>query len=156
MVSSDDDDLWQTFTKTVKKQTNRSRHIGEGPKPKPKVNYDLPISTPAVGQSYFLVQLSPKELRQIAIDASIDLHGFTSEQAEQKLILFIQKAQQRGCRWVCIITGKGTVERPSVLKKMLPQVLETMAHLVVGFSKAKQHHGGDGAFYVKIRRLRPK
>ncbi|WP_425411963.1 Smr/MutS family protein [Methylomicrobium agile] len=44
---------------------------------------------------------------QFGLDAEIDLHGLTSEEAKRQLLIFLQRAVIDGCRCVLIIHGKG-------------------------------------------------
>ena len=96
------------------------------------------------------------------IDARIDLHGRTQKQAHTALLRFLQRAQDDGARIVLVVTGKGTVrgERgPSgergVLKRQVPMWLSLpeFRSFVVGFEDAHVGHGGEGALYVRLRRL---
>lgn len=99
------------------------------------------------------------------IDGTIDLHGMRQSEAHGALIRFIETRFARGDRTVLVITGKGLkkleddaavlVER-GVLRAMLPFWLTSpdLAPLVSGWDYAAQWHGGDGAFYVRLKRVR--
>ena len=99
------------------------------------------------------------------IDGTIDLHGMRQVEARAALGRFIHARWSRGDRTVLVITGKGLkkldddaaviVER-GVLRSMLPIWLSEpdLAPLVAGWDAAAQDHGGDGAFYVRLRRVR--
>lgn len=99
---------------------------------------------------------------RIDIDARIDLHGMTQDHARRTLGHFLHGARARGHRLVLVITGKGkTAARsrepgesaPGILKRRLPEWLAEpeLRHLVTGYARAHQRHGGEGAFYVTIR-----
>ena len=94
-----------------------------------------------------------------AIDGRIDLHGLTQAAAESSLKHFLREAQADGAKVVLVITGKGTEgssgER-GILRRMTPHWLSSPAlrEVVVGFEEAARGHGGSGALYVRIRRLR--
>lgn len=106
------------------------------------------------------------------IDARLDLHGKTREQAHRILKSFILNAQSRGHRTILVITGKGdqsiarhtlhshdvvhTPERTGILMRHVPQWLNEpeFASMVVGFQPAHPKHGGGGAIYIRIRRIR--
>lgn len=93
------------------------------------------------------------------IDARIDLHGLRQEEAQRRLITFLQGAQARGHKLVLVITGKGApgadayAER-GVLRRAVPMWLSSPAarSVVVGFETAGPTHGGTGALYVRIRK----
>jgi len=93
-----------------------------------------------------------------AIDARLDLHGLTQAQAHSALLHFLRNAQVRGARLVLVITGKGVRgdgER-GVLRRQVPQwlTLPDFRAIVLGFEDAHVAHGGEGAIYIRIRRLR--
>lgn len=99
------------------------------------------------------------------IDGTIDLHGMRQVEAHAALTRFIHARYARGDRTLLVITGKGLkklsddaaviIER-GVLRQMLPIWLTdpNLAPLVAGWDAAAQGHGGDGAFYVRLRRDR--
>lgn len=99
---------------------------------------------------------------QVAIDGTIDLHGMRQAEAHAALRRFLHARVSRGDRTVLVITGKGLrgadggtaiVER-GVLRAMLPIWLaeRELAPLVSGWDVAARGHGGEGAFYVRLRR----
>jgi DNA-nicking Smr family endonuclease len=103
---------------------------------------------------------------QIGIDGTLDLHGMRQDQAHKALRRFIIARSGRGDRTVLIITGKGLkkldgdaariVER-GVLRAMLPIWLSEpmLAELIAGWDQAAQGHGGEGAFYVRLKAVAP-
>lgn len=89
------------------------------------------------------------------IDASIDLHAMTQDEAVSQLHRFLTQARSRNCRHVLVITGKGrSPHSEGVLRRMLPIWLsrEPFSGLVSGVRPAARGHGGDGAFYVRLRK----
>lgn len=93
-----------------------------------------------------------------AIDGRLDLHGLTQSQAHATLLQFLRAASAREARLVLVITGKGARgdgER-GVLKRQVPQWLSLpeFRALVIGFEDAHVAHGGEGALYIRVRRLR--
>ncbi|MGD9649435.1 MAG: Smr/MutS family protein [Dongiaceae bacterium] len=89
------------------------------------------------------------------IDAKLDLHGLTQAQAHAKLNQFIIKAAASGKRSVLIITGKGR-QGQGVLRQYLPFWLNhpDLRPYLLAFSQALPQDGGDGAFYVLLKRRR--
>lgn len=96
----------------------------------------------------------------VAIDRRIDLHGMTQAAAEERLRRFLVDAQADGAKVVLVITGKGkpgaTGEERGVLRRVVPMWLAApyLRPVVVGFDEAGPTHGGAGALYVRIRRIR--
>lgn len=97
-------------------------------------------------------------------EGRIDLHGMTMDAAHPALVGFILRAQADGKRLVLVITGKGRagdhgVLYPTprgILRRQVPHWLETppLAQAVLQVSSAHIRHGGEGAFYVYLRRGR--
>ena len=101
------------------------------------------------------------------IDSRIDLHGMRQSQAHSALRRFLFACAARGDRNVLVITGKGTrvdlertrdymAEERGVLRRLVPQWLREpeFRAIVISYTTAAQQHGGDGALYVRIRKLR--
>ena len=96
-----------------------------------------------------------------APEARIDLHGMTLAQAHPALTRFIHDAHHRGRRLVLVITGKGNPARApfagserGVLRRQVPVWLHsgTLGAIVLQVLPAHQKHGGEGAYYVCLRR----
>ena len=106
------------------------------------------------------------------IESCIDLHGMNLEEARVRLLDFITHRRMQGLSLVLVITGKGASpfaghtlhgrdyfyapEREGRLRRQLPEWLheaQFRTH-VTGFQPAHPRHGGGGAFYVKLRRIR--
>ena len=99
---------------------------------------------------------------QQSVDASIDLHGMRQDEAHFALHAFLRREQRRGCRIALVVTGKGALvpslfgDERGVLRRMVPHWLRLpdLRSLVLGFEEAEQRHGGSGALYVRLRRLK--
>jgi len=98
-----------------------------------------------------------------AIDTRIDLHGMTQSQAHDALHRFLRQAQANGAKIALVVTGKGTrtaarggSSEGGVLKRQVPMwlALPEFRPFIVGFDQAHVSHGGEGALYVRLRRLR--
>jgi DNA-nicking Smr family endonuclease len=97
-----------------------------------------------------------------AIDARIDLHGYTQARAHSALLAFLQRAQNDGARLALVVTGKGVMRgerhdaERGVLKRLVPiwLALPEFRPFVLGFEVAHVGHGGEGALYVRLRRAR--
>jgi DNA-nicking Smr family endonuclease len=89
---------------------------------------------------------------KIEVEARLDLHGMRQRDAHAQLRRFLMTAQARGLRHVLVITGKGADQAAS--KSFYEEAEPEFASLVVSFSPAPRRLGGQGALYVRLRRLR--
>ncbi len=97
-------------------------------------------------------------------EARMDLHGMTLDRAHPALMRFILTSSASGKRLVLVITGKGRdrddggpIPTPrGILRHQVPQWLTTppLNTHVIQFTPAHLSHGGDGAYYVYLRRQR--
>lgn len=96
-------------------------------------------------------------------EARIDLHGMTQAEAHPALTGFILASQAMGRRLVLVITGKGDRQRDQgqwfarhsgVLRHQVPHwlTLPPLRTAVMQVSAAHARHGGEGAYYVYLRR----
>jgi DNA-nicking Smr family endonuclease len=104
--------------------------------------------------------IEPKRKRRIVrgrdeIAGRLDLHGLDQDRARQVLHEFLLRAHDDGARAVLVITGKGRTGE-GVLRRRAPEWLADPAlrPIVAGLSQADRHHGGDGAFYIALKRKR--
>lgn len=97
---------------------------------------------------------------QLPVDAHCDLHGLTRERAREVLAGFLAQAQARHCRCVVVVTGKGQrgplEPHTGVLKAALPHWLNEPGNRqrVLAFAPARPRHGGEGAFYILLKKSR--
>jgi len=112
-----------------------------------------------------LAQLGRRERAQLSrgkkpIQARLDLHGMTQARAHRALQAFLHRAHGEGLSFVLVITGKGSSRdaesERGVLRRQVPLWLglPEFRSLVVGFEEAHVGHGGEGALYVRIRRVK--
>ncbi|AKH68842.1 hypothetical protein IMCC21906_01163 [Spongiibacter sp. IMCC21906] len=123
---------------------------------------DIPILDP-----YYLlefrrdgVQLGVfRKLKQgkYTIEARLDLHKMTVEQASQQVFNFIRDAMAMDLRTVMIVHGRGfhNKEGGAVLKSYINHWLPEMAD-VQAYSSAQPQHGGAGAVYIMLRKSERK
>ena len=101
---------------------------------------------------------------RLSPEARIDLHGMTIAQAHPALTRFILDAASSDRRLVLVITGKGKTKdddgpmpmRHGVLRHQVPHWLHSMPlkpH-ILQITEAHLKHGGQGAYYVYLRRSR--
>lgn len=129
------------------------------PKPTPKPAH-VPRAAPLDRQTSR--QLDKGRLE---VEAKLDLHGMRQRDAHAQLRRFLKTAQAKGLKHVLVITGKGVGQTASksfyeedergVLRNAVPHWLSDpeFASLVVSFSQAPRRLGGEGALYVRLRRL---
>ncbi|MCZ0961310.1 Smr/MutS family protein [Paracoccus benzoatiresistens] len=97
---------------------------------------------------------------KLAPEARLDLHGMTLAAAHPELIGFVLSCHARGHRLVLVITGKGRGDhgplptRPGALRHQVPHWLHMppLAPVVQQVTPAHYRHGGEGAYYVYLRR----
>lgn len=108
---------------------------------------------------------------RIAIDAKLDLHGLRQDEAFHRLQGFLHACSARGLSTVIVVTGKGGVRPASgpqeligytgpergILRRNLPLWLDQpdLRAIVASYAQASIRHGGDGAFYIHLRKRRP-
>jgi DNA-nicking Smr family endonuclease len=102
--------------------------------------------------------LHPNTMRKlrrgkIRIEAELDLHRMTSEQARKEVATFLAHCKVRGKRCVRIIHGKGlgSMEKKPVLKGKVDLWLRRHND-VLAYCSARPMDGGTGAVYVLIKR----
>jgi DNA-nicking Smr family endonuclease len=165
--------LWDQITRSVRPLA-RSRAASavtpaESTRPAPAAHTHA-IARPAAPAPKPTPRLGPIERRQkqrlargvVPIDARLDLHGKTQDEAYAALVHFLRRAQSEGARFVLVITGKGSGARDDrsergVLKRQVPLWLRLpqLRAQVSAFEQAHLGHGGEGALYVRLRRQRP-
>lgn len=108
-------------------------------------------------QTFLRRGLPPDILRKLrrgqwSVQAEVDLHGHTIDEAHDALSDFIVEARQRGYRCVRAIHGKGLTSpnREPVLKG---RVRKWLAHWdeVLAYCEAPPHAGGSGAVLILLR-----
>jgi DNA-nicking Smr family endonuclease len=173
-----DFELWSQVAKTVDPlRPLRHRPVKEAPLPLPEPApapaisgkalrippslppYQAPLPSPGPHRG----SIEPDLRRRLArgrteIDARIDLHGLRVDEARIALNRFVHARLAQGARTLLVITGKGSPDAESgrgILRTMLPIWLAepSLAPVVSGFGHAAREHGGEGAFYVRLRNI---
>ena len=96
---------------------------------------------------------------------SIDLHGYTLEEANKSIENFIIKSYQEKINKLIVVTGKGLHSNNekdpyvskdlSILKYSVPEYIENnieLKKIILEITNAKIEDGGDGAFYIHLKR----
>jgi DNA-nicking Smr family endonuclease len=178
-LSDEDRRLWNRIRETVKPLPGRSIQpprlkdvlARDEPHPVPQESaagkaqgggtrlppYIPPVSVAGEGNkpSLRLDEPTARKLQKgkLKIDARIDLHGMTQDQAHMSLTRFIDEARDADRRIVLVITGKGR-GGGGVLRRLVPEWLAEgrLRPAVSGWREANFVHGGEGALYVRIKR----
>ena len=100
---------------------------------------------------------------------SIDLHGYTLEQANKVIEEFIKKSYLDGVNKLIVVTGKGLHSQNekdpyvskdlSILKYSVPEFLSTnksLMNIIYEIKDAKIEDGGAGAFYIYLKKNNKK
>jgi DNA-nicking Smr family endonuclease len=181
-LSDEEEALWTGFARSIKPL--KSAKPGTKTSPKSSATPSV-ASAPAASQTRThpvaprqtppapsppLAPLGRRLKQRVArgrepIDARLDLHGMTQQEAHAALLRFLHRAQADGVKTALVVTGKGLRKssrtdghdadsRPGVLKRQVPMwlALPEFRLLVVGFDDAHVGHGGEGALYVRLRR----
>ena len=98
---------------------------------------------------------------------SIDLHGYTLEQANKVIEKFILKSFEEKISKIIVVTGKGIhsdVEKDpyvskdlSILKYSVPKYInnnQSLMKIITDIQDASVEDGGSGAFYVFLKKNR--
>ena len=96
---------------------------------------------------------------------SIDLHGYTLDEANKVIEKLVFKAYSEKIRKIIVITGKGlhsNVEKDpyvsknlSILKYSVPEYLnnnKALMNIIYDITDAKIEDGGSGAFYIYLKK----
>lgn len=100
---------------------------------------------------------------EFPVEATLDLHGKTEDQAFEAVDEFIRRSWLSGKRCVVIVTGKGYHQEDSdyfnpkgKLKERVPLWLNRreLRPLILAYRHPEAKLGGSGALYILLRRKR--
>jgi DNA-nicking Smr family endonuclease len=96
---------------------------------------------------------------------SIDLHGYTLEEANRSIENFITKSYEDGINKLIVVTGKGlhsqnekdpyVSKNLSILKYSVPEFIsnnQSLMKIIHEMKDAKIEDGGAGAFYIFLKK----
>jgi len=96
---------------------------------------------------------------------TIDLHGYTLEQANKSIEEFVIKSYEEKINKLIVVTGKGlhsqneknpyVSKNLSILKYSVPECIENNTDLmkkIIEIKDAEIADGGSGAFYIYLKR----
>ena len=98
---------------------------------------------------------------------SIDLHGYTLEEANKTIEKFIYKSFEEKINKLIVVTGKGlhsqnekdpyVSKNLSILKYSVPEFIEnnkSLMNIINEIKNASLEDGGSGAFYIYLKKKR--
>lgn len=94
---------------------------------------------------------------ELPIEARLDLHGHSQDEAQEALLAFVERAWRERRRTLLVITGKGRrSEGEGILSAAVPRWLNTepLRRHLLAFARARPKDGGAGALYLLLRRQR--
>ncbi|MBU1690434.1 MAG: Smr/MutS family protein [Gammaproteobacteria bacterium] len=137
----------------------RRNRADTNPLPADALSDHIPQELTETGEEFFfqrpgVAPLTMKRLRRgyWGIQAELDLHGMTSDEARACLIGFLDECKQLGLRCVRVIHGKGlsSRNREPVLKLKAASWLMQRDE-VLAFCQARPIDGGSGAVIVLLK-----
>ena len=107
-----------------------------------------------------------KKIKKISYKSkTIDLHGFTLEEANKTVEEFINKSFKEKINKLIVVTGKGlhseNEKNPyiskdlSILKYSVPEFIsknKNLMNIINEITDAKIEDGGEGAFYIFLKK----
>jgi DNA-nicking Smr family endonuclease len=90
---------------------------------------------------------------RLAIEARLDLHGLTQDEAHRAVAGFVGGSRAGGLRCVLVITGRGAVGG-GILRQAVPRWLDEpgLRRHLLAIAPAQPRDGGAGALYLLLRR----
>ena len=89
-------------------------------------------------------------------EKSLDLHGLSQILAQERFSNFIISSSLKGIKCVLVVTGRklGLYGPEGVLRASVPGWIKKyeVRKYVLSYSYAQQRDGGDGAFYILLRK----
>ena len=102
-------------------------------------------------------------------ERSIDLHGYSLDEANKTIEDFINKAFSENINKLVVVTGKGLHSENekdpyvskdlSILKYSVPEFIKNNSNLmsmIIEVKEAKVEDGGSGAFYIFLKKKKTK
>ncbi len=147
-----------TIYKTVKKNIAQE-----------KTNKQLNTSTPIKNSEFSLAKIDLRKAVKkgsFYIDKKIDFHGRSLLQSKEMFNKIIRECYNKGQRCLLFVTGKGLFksklseenEKPRLYHGVIRSSFvdwarsKELSKFILSFEQASIEHGGDGAFYVYLRK----
>tara|TARA_B110000263_G_scaffold238214_1_gene239238 strand:+ start:115 stop:663 length:549 start_codon:yes stop_codon:yes gene_type:complete len=122
-------------------------------------------------KSFYTIEKTPinKKLKQgkIPVDKKIDLHGYSLFEAETLFFQTIKECYLSNLRCILFVTGKGSKQHNvdsekthklyygKIRSKFYEWLISpSLQKYILSYEGADIHHGGDGAFFVYLRKIK--
>lgn len=175
-VNEKDIDEFRRAMQGTRPLESDARVPGEAPRPKPKARFTRADEKKVLSESleddidtiehgyggalrFHRAHVGRRTMRKLqrggfAVQAEIDLHGMTLEEAKPRLADFIGYSAAQGRLCVRVVHGKGlgSGDRGPVLKTAVDRWLRKW-DAVLAFVSTRQVDGGTGAVYVLLQRI---
>lgn len=172
LPTKEDDDFWRDVVKDIKPNNKTNKIISKN-KPVIKikshrqyaVKQDFSTYSKALEDIYGGIDkatIKKFKKEEFKIEAVLDLHGLTEDEAFEKVENFVVQSYNKGKRCIIIITGKGLSIHESddvfapkgVLKKQVPQWLNMarLRSMILTYKNPSERLGGAGALYILLKR----
>jgi DNA-nicking Smr family endonuclease len=170
-LDPEDAALWAHVTAQVTPLRKATRPSGTATVEKPKraESARLAVAAPRVptprteprplapGSREKLARTAERQMRRGSVEVAgrLDLHGLNRDEAHRAVTRFLSGLAAEGARLALVITGKGTMTGgEGVLRGELPRWLSegALSRFVLAWRPAAPRHGGQGAYYVLLRR----
>jgi DNA-nicking Smr family endonuclease len=153
--SENEEDFGQMLSGHIRQEILPKNHAKSKAKATETQRQMMDESPELVPNSPVLNRETERRIRRgkVAVDAHLDLHGYTQVNARAALLRFLVHHRAQGARAVLVITGKGKMGE-GVIRSRLREWLsdaDVRVH-VSSYAQSHQKHGGAGAFYLFLRR----
>ena len=154
----------------IKKEEPKTNHkFGKKNIIKPKKNITSNVGTIIKNSEFFLEKIDLKKRikkRSFHIDKKIDFHGKSLLDSEQHFNDTVVESYNSGKRCLLFVTGKGLFKSKNLEEGEKPKLYhgiirssfvewarsKKFSRYILSFEQASIEHGGDGAFYVYLRK----
>ena len=172
--TDEDDHLWTHITRGLRRLGHKNVHPPHPLPPSSKKKQSAlspaeahplpPLSPPPElhppGPLSHPPQLNRRDAERLRkgrmeIEARLDLHGLTQSEAFHRLHRFILSSVALERRCVLVITGKGKLSEPGILRQKLPEWLRhhELSPLILQAVPAQPKDGGTGATYIYLKKF---
>ena len=116
-----------------------------------------------------MIKIIEKKKNKVFSTRSIDLHGYTLEEANRTIEKFINECFAEQVNKLIVVTGKGihsnNEKNPyvskdlSILKYSVPEFISNnkkLNEMINDIQDAKLEDGGSGAFYIYLKKNKKK
>lgn len=167
--AGDEADLWRRAMRDVAPLRGRPAPSPEPPAatrpapPQPGASFATPVAAPELAPPPLppldrfagIDRASAERLKRgrLAIEARLDLHGMTQDEAHRAVSGFVAGSRAAGRRCVLVITGRG-LAGGGILRSAVPRWLDEpgLRRHILAIAPAQPRDGGGGALYVLLRR----